>query len=111
MMPALEVIVPGLQTTVQDLGRFGYQEVGVPPSGPLDRVSLRLANALVGNTPGTPTLGCCGSDLKVTADSVRLALVGCNAGIEVPLRECEDHSGRDERTTRARRNFSHRCFA
>jgi len=85
MMPALEVIVAGLQTTVQDLGRFGYQEVGVPPSGPLDRVSLRLANALVGNPPGTPALEMLlqGPTLKVTADSVRLALVGCNAGIEV----------------------------
>ncbi len=85
MMPALEVIVPGLHTTVQDLGRFGYQEVGVPPSGPLDRVSLRLANALVGNPPGTPALEMLlqGPTLKVTADSVRLALVGCNAAIEV----------------------------
>lgn len=85
MMPALEVIVPGLQSTVQDLGRFGYQEVGVPPSGPLDRVSLRLANALVGNPPGTPALEMLlqGPTLKVTADSVRLALVGCNADIEV----------------------------
>src|SRR5436305_2033328 len=47
MMPALEVIVAGLHTTVQDLGRFGYQEVGVPPSGQLDRLSLRQANDLV----------------------------------------------------------------
>ena len=85
MMQALEVIAPGLHTTIQDLGRFGYQDVGVPASGPLDRVSLRLANALVGNPPGTPALEMLvqGPSLKILADSVRLALVGCNAGIEV----------------------------
>ena len=85
MMPALEVIAPGLHTTVQDLGRFGYQDIGVPASGPLDRISLRLANALVGNPPGTPALEMLlqGPTLKVMAESVRLALVGCNAGIEM----------------------------
>ena len=85
MRPALEVIVPGLHTTVQDSGRFGYQEIGVPASGPLDRISLRLANALVGNPPGTPALEMLlqGPTLKVMAESVRLALVGCNAGVEI----------------------------
>lgn len=85
MMPALEVIAPGLHTTVQDRGRFGYQDVGVPASGPLDRISLRLANALVGNPPGTPALEMLlqGPTLKVVAKSVRIALVGCNAGIEI----------------------------
>ena len=53
MTSSLEVIAPGLHTTVQDLGRIGYQNVGLPASGPLDRVSLRLANVLVGNPPGT----------------------------------------------------------
>ena len=85
MMPALEVIAPGLHTTVQDRGRNGYQDVGVPPSGPLDRISLDLANALVGNPQGTPALEMLlqGPTLKVVAESVRVALVGCNAGIEM----------------------------
>jgi allophanate hydrolase len=85
MMHALEVITPGLHTTVQDLGRFGYQDVGVPASGPLDRISLRLANALVGNPPGTPALEMLvqGPSMKVLAESVRLALVGCSANIAV----------------------------
>jgi antagonist of KipI len=39
----------GLLTTVQDAGRWGYQARGVPVAGPMDRVSYRLANALVGN--------------------------------------------------------------
>lgn len=84
-MQALEVIAAGLHTTIQDLGRTGFQDVGVPTSGPLDRISLRFSNALVGNPPGTPALEMLlqGPTLKVLADSVRLALVGCNAGIEI----------------------------
>ena len=85
MTQALEVIAPGLHTSVQDLGRIGYQDVGVPASGPLDRISLRLANALVGNPPGTPALEMLlqGPTMKVLADAARFALVGCNANIEI----------------------------
>ena len=85
MMPALEVIAPGPHTTVQDRGRSGYQDVGVPPSGPLDRISFDLANALVGNPPGTPALEMLlqGPTFKVMAESVRVALVGCSAAIEI----------------------------
>ena len=39
----------GLLTTVQDRGRWGYQSRGVPVAGPMDRVSLRLANGIVAN--------------------------------------------------------------
>lgn len=48
-MKAIEVIDGGMLTTVQDLGRYGYQRYGVPTSGALDRFSLRAANRLVGN--------------------------------------------------------------
>ncbi len=51
MSPALKVLTPGLHTTVQDLGRIGYQALGVPVSGALDGFSLRLGNALVDNRP------------------------------------------------------------
>ncbi len=46
---AVRVIEPGLLTTVQDLGRRGFQKYGVPVCGALDAVSLRIANVLVGN--------------------------------------------------------------
>jgi biotin-dependent carboxylase-like uncharacterized protein len=83
-MRVLEVIDPGLHTTVQDLGRIGFRGVGVPASGPLDCISLRLANVLVGNQPGTPGLEMLmlGPKLKVLAGSVRVALVGCSAAME-----------------------------
>ncbi len=45
----MRVVDPGLQTTVQDLGRRGYQKFGMPEGGAMDRVALRVANALVGN--------------------------------------------------------------
>jgi antagonist of KipI len=55
---ALFVVDPGLLTTIQDLGRFGYQRVGVPPSGPMDRAAFVVANRLVGNSDGAAALEC-----------------------------------------------------
>lgn len=46
------VIEPGLFTTIQDLGRVGYRQFGVPSSGAMDKESLLLANLLVGNKRG-----------------------------------------------------------
>lgn len=47
---------PGLLTTVQDGGRFGYQHVGIPMNGAMDKQSARQANELVGNAPTDPVL-------------------------------------------------------
>jgi biotin-dependent carboxylase-like uncharacterized protein len=84
MTAALRVLSPGLMTTVQDLGRRGYQYLGIPVSGALDHVSLRAANLLVGNEPGTAALEIAyqGPTLAVEADSVRIALAGGSASIE-----------------------------
>jgi antagonist of KipI len=56
MSAELHVVRPGALTTVQDLGRWGVQSQGVPVAGPMDPVSHRVANALVGNDPGSATL-------------------------------------------------------
>jgi antagonist of KipI len=53
---SISVIDPGLQTTVQDAGRWGHQTSGVPVSGAMDWIAHRTANALVGNAPGAATL-------------------------------------------------------
>ena len=45
----LEILSPGILTSVQDLGRYGYGRYGVAPSGALDSFALRIANLLVGN--------------------------------------------------------------
>ena len=50
------VVKPGMLTTVQDAGRWGYQSRGVPVAGPMDPVSHRRANALVGNERGAALL-------------------------------------------------------
>jgi allophanate hydrolase len=85
MMPALKIIAAGLHTTVQGQKRIGYQDIGVPASGPLDCVSHRLANALVGNPQGAAALELLlqGPICEVLSDSLRVALVGCSAGIEI----------------------------
>jgi len=55
-MGVIEVLEPGLFTTVQDLGREGFGPLGVSPSGAADAVSLRLGNRLVGNADGAAAL-------------------------------------------------------
>lgn len=50
MNTGLHILSPGLFTTVQDRGRYGYQRFGVPVSGAMDEFALRSANLLVGNS-------------------------------------------------------------
>jgi allophanate hydrolase subunit 2 len=52
----LLVMEPGLLTTVQDLGRYGWASFGVPAAGALDEEALRLANRLVGNAESAAAL-------------------------------------------------------
>jgi len=76
----LEVIEPGLETSVQDWpGRLGYWNQGFPPSGPMDSWSFRLANLLVGNEPGAAGLEAqyIGPSLKFQRDTV-VAVTGAD---------------------------------
>ncbi|HXG20420.1 MAG TPA: biotin-dependent carboxyltransferase family protein [Methylomirabilota bacterium] len=45
----LKILEPGLLTTIQDLGRFGWYHIGMPPSGAMDNFAFRVGNLLVGN--------------------------------------------------------------
>lgn len=85
--PSLRMLQPGPQTTVQDLGRLGFQALGVPSCGALDPVALRLANRLVGNEEGAAALECrlIGPGFEVRGAPVRLALAGAEASIAVEL--------------------------
>ena len=85
MSCALEVIEPGLMTTVQDFGRFGHQAQGMPTSGALDVGNLRLANALVHNDEGQGALEMriLGPTFEVAAESVRVALTGTEGALEI----------------------------
>lgn len=77
MSGALLVVRPGLMTTVQDLGRFGYQTSGVSVAGPMDAFSHRLANQLVGNDPSAAALEVTliGPEIVVEADTT-IAITG-----------------------------------
>jgi len=85
MTAALRFVSAGLLTTLQDMGRFGYQHLGIPVSGALDPVSLSAANLLVGNPPETAALEIAyrGPTLAVEADSVRIACAGASAAIDL----------------------------
>ena len=80
----MEVIQPGLLTTVQDRGRYGYQRYGVPVSGAMDGFSLRAANLLVGNDQGAACLEMTvvGPRLRFAAGSV-IALTGGDLAIRI----------------------------
>ena len=71
---------PGLFTTVQDLGRVGHQRIGVPPSGALDSLALRMGNAVLGQVPGTAALEMCriGITARVDAESIRFCITGAD---------------------------------
>jgi biotin-dependent carboxylase-like uncharacterized protein len=83
-MSGLHVVEPGLLTTVQDLGRFGYQRVGVPPSGPMDRAAFVAANRLVANADAAAALECTikGPRLEVRQPAV-VAVTGAPMGLTV----------------------------
>lgn len=85
MTATLKVIQPGLSTTVQDLGRTGGQRFGIPVSGAADPIALRAANVVVGNAQGMAGLEIVlmGPLLEVQADSVRVAVAGGAASIEI----------------------------
>ncbi|SFJ19154.1 biotin-dependent carboxyltransferase family protein [Bradyrhizobium sp. cf659] len=92
----LEIVEPGLATTLQDLGRRGFQRYGISASGAMDSIALATANALVGNkaemaaveiTLAGPTLTCAGAD-------VRFALAGADFAIGIdgrPVSSYETH--------------------
>ena len=78
---AIKVLSPGILTSVQDGGRFGYQEYGVSPSGPMDLRSFRKANILVGNDPDEAALEMTlmGGEFEFDAPCV-VALAGADMG-------------------------------
>jgi biotin-dependent carboxylase-like uncharacterized protein len=82
-LSALQVVASSSIAMLQDLGRHGQQRYGVPVSGALDAVGLRIANAVVGNPDGTAALEMFyrGPTLEVAAGSVRVAAIG--AALEV----------------------------
>lgn len=87
-MEALLVLSPGGYTTIQDRGRFGYQELGVPVTGVLDRTAAGIANMLVGNPEDCAVLEItvAGPVLEALAP-LDIAVTGADIGITVNGRQ------------------------
>ncbi|RYD17582.1 MAG: 5-oxoprolinase/urea amidolyase family protein, partial [Verrucomicrobiaceae bacterium] len=77
----IDVMSAGTMTSVQDWpGRVGYWEVGVPPCGPFDNLSLRIANRLVGNEEGTA-----GLEITMTGPTLRFNSATTVAVVGAPV--------------------------
>jgi biotin-dependent carboxylase-like uncharacterized protein len=76
-MRVFRVLKPGLLTTVQDLGRYGFLKYGVPVSGAMDTFSLVTANLLAGNQRNEACLETTltGPELQVLTDT-QIAITG-----------------------------------
>jgi antagonist of KipI len=90
-MPLMKVIKPGFQSTIQDLGRFGFSHLGISASGAADPVSLRLGNLLLGNDQNSSALEMTlvGGEFIFESETI-VAITGSNFqpminGIEIPL--------------------------
>ncbi|MGQ7787965.1 5-oxoprolinase subunit B/C family protein [Nesterenkonia sp. K-15-9-6] len=79
---ALEVLDPGLQTLIQDLGREGLSDLGVSRAGAADESAMRQANRLVGTAAEAPVLEVLHGGLRLRAAQ---SLVLAVAGAEVPV--------------------------
>jgi biotin-dependent carboxylase-like uncharacterized protein len=86
----LEILKPGLSTTMQDLGRPGYYHLGIPLSGAMDRHALIAANLLVGNDEGDAAIEAVfmGPEIRFCSDAV-VAVTGAELppkldGVEQP---------------------------
>jgi len=82
----IRVVSPGMQTTVQDLGRFGWAHFGVSASGAADPLALRAANLLVGNAENAAALEMTliGAALEFQ-EAATVAVTGSDFGAGLPL--------------------------
>lgn len=75
----INVLHPGFFSSIQDLGRIGYQHLGVPISGAMDKHSAQMANAILGNEDSCAVMEITmlGPKLEFTCDSV-IVIAGAN---------------------------------
>ena len=84
MRPTMQVVDGGFLTTIQDLGRPGYQRFGVPVSGAMDQYAMRIANLLVGNDEGSAVLEITLlGPILMFSSKARIALTGSDLGAAI----------------------------
>lgn len=91
---SLRIIKAGIQDTVQDLGRYGFQQAGINPSGAMDRYALQVANALLGNPLNEAVIELhFPASVILFTQPVMIAITGADFtpsinGEKVPLNQC-----------------------
>ncbi|SKC40803.1 5-oxoprolinase subunit C family protein [Maledivibacter halophilus] len=92
-MGSLRVNNPGLLTTIQDAGRIGYGQYGIPSAGAMDSLSLQLANILVGNNryEAAIEITFMGPEIEFYENLI-IAITGANISPRINGREIEMYS-------------------
>jgi antagonist of KipI len=84
----LRIIKSGIGDSIQDMGRYGYQQLGIPPGGVMDRIAATIANTLVGNPIGEPLLEMHFPAATILFEtSMMIALTGADFGAEINGKE------------------------
>lgn len=111
----IRVVKSGWFTTVQDLGRYGYQQYGVTVAGAMDCFAATVANRLVGNSDGAAVLELTlkGPELQFERDAI-IAITGADLsptidGMGIPLWECMELR-RDSRLSFGRPHAGSRAY-
>lgn len=95
-IPAFEVIKPGIHSLIQDLGRFGYQHLGITPGGPADLHAYLWANKILSNNCNMASIEIHYGlmTLRVLADT-RISICGAEFGVNIndkPALNWQTHS-------------------
>ena len=85
---SISILKPGVQTTVQDIGRYGYSHFGISSSGAADLFSFRLGNIIVGNPEELAgiEMTLLGGDFKFISDAV-IAVTGSSFNLSLDSQE------------------------
>ncbi len=84
----LRIIKPGIADSIQDLGRYGYQQLGIPPGGVMDRIATVVANTLLGNKINEPVLEMhFPAAIILFETSMMIAITGADFGAEINGKE------------------------
>jgi len=80
----LRILQSGLETTVQDLGRYQWYRIGMPPAGAMDQFSFRVGNLLVGNPKEAAGLEITfqGPEIETTDDAI-IAVTGADIDLRI----------------------------
>jgi antagonist of KipI len=80
----IRILKPGIADSIQDMGRYGYQQLGIPPGGVMDRIAATVANALLGNKIQEPVLEMHFPAATILFErSMMIALTGADFGAQI----------------------------